>query len=263
MSARYPGELPHPFTPAELGGMDLPADELAADGQLARELEAVADRGTVTPSPDFADRVMAAVAAEPSPAPVMAAGSAVRRLSLVAFAASLRDAVRVATGAGFPAAARAQGIALALVAVLVVGTASAATAGALGLLGRQAAPTPGVLSSASPLESPALEPSSSPADTASPEDSATPSASPSPEVSESPEPSGSAEPAETNDPADSAGSGSGGSGSGGSAATPRPARTPEPTATPRATEDGGGDHGSQAPQATPSETPQPSTSPDH
>ncbi len=120
MSGRYPGHRPHPFSASELGGLDLPPDELAAAGVLARELEAVADRGTVRPSGDFTDRVMAAIAAEPAPAPVLAAGSAVRRLSLAALLASIRDAARVALGTGFPLAARAQGIALVLVAALVV-----------------------------------------------------------------------------------------------------------------------------------------------
>ena len=123
MSARYPGGNPNPFSASEIDGLDLAPDEVAADGRLARELKSVADRGTVRPSPDFADRVMSAIADEPTPAPVIAAGSAVRRLSLVGVATSVRDSVRVAFGHGFPAAARAQGVALMLVAALVVGTA--------------------------------------------------------------------------------------------------------------------------------------------
>ena len=79
MSARYPGHNPNPFSSAELGGLDLAPDEVAADGRLARDLEAVADRHTVRPSRDFTDRVMAAIADEPRPAPVVAAGSALRR----------------------------------------------------------------------------------------------------------------------------------------------------------------------------------------
>ena len=97
------------------GVSGVPPDELMADVRLARDLESVAARGSVRPSADFADRVMAAVALEPAAAPVRAAGSALRRGAFVAFIASLRDAWRVTVSPSFPMAMRAQAMALVLV----------------------------------------------------------------------------------------------------------------------------------------------------
>ena len=75
MSARYPGGNPNPFSASEIDGLDLAPDEVAADGRLARELKSVADRGTVRPSPDFADRVMSAIADEPTKLTAWMSGS--------------------------------------------------------------------------------------------------------------------------------------------------------------------------------------------
>ena len=51
-----------------------PDDEAAADA-MGRELDAVASKSPMMPTPDFTDRVMAAVAAEPPPRPVAAFGA--------------------------------------------------------------------------------------------------------------------------------------------------------------------------------------------
>jgi hypothetical protein len=257
MSARYPGHNPNPFSGTELGGMDLPADEIAADAQLARHLEAIADRGTVRPSPDFADRVMAAIATEPTPAPVVAAGSALRRRSLLGLVASVRDAARITFGHGFPAVARAQALAVVLVTSLTLGAAAVGTAGALGVFnGQNSTPAPSVAPTPSVVPSPSPEPSTSPqpTDTTGPVDSSVaPDATGTPEPSESPEePSESPEPTEVPQPTEGhsgSDSGSGGTGtSGGDNPTPRPTATPRETHSAQPSEDGG-EHGS---------TPQPS-----
>jgi hypothetical protein len=262
MSARYPGHTPNPFSSSELGGLDLPPDEVAAAGRVARQLESAADRGTVKPSPDFTDRVMAAVASEPTPAPIVAAGSALRHLSLVALVASVRDAVRVTFGRGFPAAARVQAVALVLVAAVLAGSAGLATAGALGLFGnRDQGPAPSVVApfvSPTPSERPEPTTTPEPTPTTGPTDgSMEPEATGTPEASETPEPGDTAEPAETHD---SGGSG----GSGGTTSTPRPTRTPSATSTPRPTENDG-EHGGSSPTPTPSASasPSPSHSPDN
>ena len=122
MTAPRPGGKPGPFGPDELDGVaGLRPDELAAETRVARELEAVAVHGGVAPTSDFSDRVMAAVAAEPLPAPVIAAGSALRHGAAMGLLASLRDSFRVAFGGGFPAVVRAQALALVLVVVGVDG----------------------------------------------------------------------------------------------------------------------------------------------
>lgn len=257
MSARYPGHNPNPFASAELGGMDLPADEIAADARIARELEGVADRGTVKPSADFADRVMASIANEPTPAPAVAAGSAVKRLSLVALVASVRDAVRITFGHGFPAAARAQALAVVLVALVAVGGVTAGAAGALGAFNTDdhspaptTLPTPLVTTSPSPSAEPTPT-EEQPSDSLAPSDSPSVEPSESEDPTESPEPSRSPEPTETAQPHNSGGN----SGSSGSNPTPRPTKTPRPTPTPTPTpshehHDGG-------------ESPKPTHSPEH
>jgi hypothetical protein len=279
MSGRYPGHTPNPFSGRELGGLDLPADAVAAEARVARELEAAADRGTARPGADFADRVMAAVAGEPTPAPAIAAGSAVRRRSVVALLASIRDGVRVTFSRGFPAVVRAQAAALVLVAALVAGTAGVATAGALGLFDgnrdnghpapSQVAPTPSPLPTLSPEPSPSPTPSSEPP-TESPSESG---ATATPEVSETAEPNDTAEPSEnegggsgstgTGSSGGSAGSvgGSGSdSGSGGESTSTHIAR---PTAMPHATEDNGGDGGGGSGTPQPSQTVTPPPTADH
>jgi hypothetical protein len=268
MSARYPGHNPNPFSGSELGGMDLPADEIAADGRLARKLEATADRGTVRPSRDFADRVMAVIATEPTPAPVVAAGSAIRRLSLFGLVGSVRDAGRVTFGHGFPVVARIQALSLVLATTVAIGAGGVGAAAALGVFDAQNSPAPTTmptqLVTPSPTESPQPSPSPEPSDSTGPVDSSVgPDATGTPEPSESPDPSESSEP--TDPPQQTQGHSGGDSGSGGSGgdhftSTPRPTEAPHPTRTPGPTEDGGGEHASTQP---PSETPTPTPTAEH
>jgi hypothetical protein len=256
MTASRPGGDPRPFTTGELADLDVPADQLAADTRVARELEGVAVRGTARPSAGFADRVMAAVAAEPAPAPVRAAGAAVRRGSLAALMASIRDAWRVSTRTGFPVAARAQAMALVLVVMVLATGGGLVTAGALGMLGDRG-PNPGPSTTAAPPTAPAV--TATPEATtpsATPDGSLDPAADGSPEATESPsgDPQDTAEPSET---PESHG------GSGGGSPTERPAATPNPehTAEPTSSEDGG--HGSDSSTPRPTETPSATQSADH
>ena len=267
MTPHRPGDLPGPFTPAELDGIeDVAHDELAADRLVARKLEALADRGTVRPSADFADRVMASIAGQPGPAPVRAAGAAVRRGSLAALLASFRDAWRVTFGTGFPVAARAQALALVLVVGGLVATSGAVTAGALGAFTAHGpAPEPSQ-AVASPLVTPTatspavFEPTNG---TEPPTGSIAPDATGTPEASDPPsgEPTDSGEPAEVPDRATTGGgNGSGGGNDSGSTrppSTPRPITTPEGTPSP--TDGWGENHGTPKPE--PSHSPHPTESP--
>ena len=79
-----------------------PDEEAAADA-MGRELDAVASKSPMMPTPDFTDRVMAAVAAEPPPRPVAAFGAAVMAVSLRRTLTAVGDAWRVAlSGRGRP-----------------------------------------------------------------------------------------------------------------------------------------------------------------
>lgn len=107
MTANRPNGRPRLFGPDELDGVaGVNPEELAAETRLARDIEAVAARGGTAPSAGFADRVMGAIATEPVPAPMIAAGSALRRREVGRFLGSLRDSFRVAFGGGFPIAVR-------------------------------------------------------------------------------------------------------------------------------------------------------------
>lgn len=187
-------QRPGHFRPGELDAADLgPGGEAELLG-TARELEWLAASEDVGPGPGFADRVMAAVSRDPAPRPVAAALGAARRRSPLAALAALGDLWRVAFTGGRPFAVRLP--AMALVALLVLGSvgAGALGAGALaGLLGRMPDATPAL--SPSPLV-----PSSPPEPTASPSASASPSVSPA--ASESAEPSGAPEPSESSEPSD-------------------------------------------------------------
>jgi hypothetical protein len=218
-----------PFDARELEGADGLTEDIVETTRMARELEVFADRSGAAPTRDFTKRVMAAVAVEPVPAPVRAAGTALRAGSLGAFLASLRDAWRVATGGGFPVAVRAQAFALVLVVVGVVTGSSLAAAGAAGLLaGDNAAPSPpAVVTTPLPTIAPAsLEPG--PSTTAEPTESVEPSPSPEPST----EPTHTAEPTDTAD----------GEGGGGETSTVKPTKapaTPTPTRTHEPEDDGG------------------------
>ncbi len=249
MTEMRPGGQPRPFTPAELDGASgLHPDEIAGDTPIARDLERLAAGTTAAPTPGFADRVMEAVAAEPAPSPVRLAGLAVRRRSLGAFLASLRDAWRVTTHAGFPVAARAQAMALVLVVAALAAGSGMVTAGALGLLdGDHSSPSPSI---EQPAET--AEPTTDASDTAEPSEDA----STSPDASESPEPSESAgdesaEPDASTEPHETAD----GNGGAGKTATPKPTATPTPTSSDHE------DHSESPSTPKPSQTPRPSETP--
>jgi hypothetical protein len=146
-----------PFRPSELEGADgIGTEALAAESRLARDLEAAASRsGVAAPSTGFADRVMAAVAAEPLPAPARAAGSAVRRGALAALLVSIRDAFRVTFSGGFPALVRAQALAVVLIVAVVGGGAAYGAAAAVGIL--DSSPPPPV--QPSPVQPSPVQPS--------------------------------------------------------------------------------------------------------
>jgi len=245
-------QRPGRFRPGELDAADLgPGAEAELLG-TARELEWVAASEDVGPGPGFADRVMAAVSREPTPRPVAAALGAARRRSPLAALAALGDLWRVAFTGGRPIAVRFP--AMALVALLVLGSvgAGALGAGALaGLLGRTPDATPAL--SPSPLV-----PSSPPEPTASP--SASASSSVSPAASESAEPSGvpgtseSPEPSDTLEPIGAQVERPAATGDHAARPTGTPSPTSRPTHTPEAPETptpGGSPQPGESSQATP------------
>jgi len=264
MTENRPGGQPRPFGADELDGVSgLRPDELAAETRLARELEGAAARVSVRPSPDFTDRVMAAVALEPAAAPVVAARVALRHGALGAFLFSIRDAWRVTLSPAFPLAMRAQAMAMVLlVAGLAAGTGVVA-AGAFGLLdGDRSSPSvetrePSVPVTKAPTEEPtespeSMEPSASPAPSPSFEDeSAEPTESAEP--MESAEPTGSPKPTRTVRPVAT------------TSPTKKPSAspTPPPTSMPSPTETPSDDneHSARPETPNPSRTPRPSETP--
>jgi len=218
---------PDRFRPDELDG-DATAGDQARVMATARELEWLAVVDDITPSGGFVDRVMAAVVAEPTPRPVVAAVSAARRGAILGVFAAFGDLWRIAWTGGRPLAVRAPAMALVVVVLAATLGAGALGVGALGgLLDRPSETTPATqLASPSPI---VASPSPSPSPTASP--------SVSPDASESPEPS------ETPDEATSP-------------ATPKPAATSRTTATPRPTATS---RATETPKS--GETPHPSESP--
>lgn len=216
---------PERFRPSEIDA-ELSAGERAEAMATARELEWLAAADDIAPSAGFADRVMAAVAAEPTPRPVAAVASAARRGAIGGVLAAFVDLWRVAWTGGRPLAARAP--AMAMVVLILAGTigAGALGVGALARLVQGPAESPAPSPVVSP--GPAVTPSPSPAVTPSavpsppPGATATPTVEPtgSPDASPSPGATATAEPTRTPRPTD----------------TPRPTRTPEPSTSPEPTE---------------------------
>jgi hypothetical protein len=240
-----------PFRPAELDGLDreVPAGDLATAASTGRALDAALDGSAVLPSAGFSDRVMAALADEPTPRPASFLAAFGRRPGPGGFVASVRDAWRITRGAaGRPLAARGLALAYVLVIAIVgsslVGLAGYGWAGALGLLDAHPSPSPTIT---------APSPAPTPGETGEPAPSATPTPSPTPEISgepgesTQPEPSDDhtatpstepvASPDDSVEPSDDHGGGSSGPGGG----------SPEPTQTPKASE-----------TPNPPETPEPS-----
>ncbi|HEY7522477.1 MAG TPA: hypothetical protein VH720_02310 [Candidatus Limnocylindrales bacterium] len=179
--------------------------------EAGRTVEAWAARESVMPSSDFADRVMAAITAEPEPMAPRAAIDALATGRLRAFVAAVRGSWAIAFGPARPFAVRAPALALILVLALAGTTiGGVAAAGAFNLLSLPAAtPEP-------------IAPSPSPSPTPSPTISPTPSESPSPSPSSSPR-----------TPRPSAGQ----------TVEPTPTVEPAETAEPTETPEGGNDHG--------------------
>jgi len=192
-------DLGRRFDPSELQDGDTAARDAAATGVLdiARDLEAFSRSESVTPSVDFEDRVMAAIALEPPP---RTAGG----LGLAGLVAAIRDSWRLAWSGGRPLAVRAQALALVLLAAIALGSLGAVAAVGIGrlLAPDQSTVTPAPLPTPHPSMLPSLRPE------ASPSPSPTPTASPTPtvEATETAEPTHAADP--TSDPS-GPGSGSG------------------------------------------------------
>jgi uncharacterized membrane protein YgcG len=258
---------PRGLDPDELDTTDQAdlADALESEGWL----EAAIGDVPVAPGPSFTNRVMAALAAEPTPAPVGFL-TPLRRLGLLAgFGASVRQAWASIGAPGRPTFARATALAYVLV-IAIAGTslAGAATiglAGAIGILGPQAteaSPSNVPFESSQPgtTEQPSAE--SEPPGTEAPgEPGDTPGASDDHGGSGGPEPSD--DHGSTSGPGSSGGtdegSGGGGSGSptsspdgggssddGGASATstPKPSQAPRSTDSPKPSQTSGSGGGS-------------------
>jgi hypothetical protein len=197
------------FTPEELAGVEADASEMAGATALARELEMLAAESSANPSAGFAARVSAAIAAEPMPAPAVAARDAIEHRNPGGFFAALRDARRVAFGAGRPLVMRGQAFALLLIVLL----------GALSATGVAAA---GAIQIFAPA----------PAHT----QHATPTASPSPSLSGTPLPGATHRPGESAGPTEPGRSNDGGGSSGGPGDSAKPTDTLKPGETPRPTD---------------------------
>lgn len=127
---------PRVLSPAELGDID--ARDLPDAIAAARRLESALDDTPVGPSDGFADRLMAVLADEPTPATTGFLVPLRRRGLIAGFGESVRQAW-ASLGAGRPAPARSAALAYVLVvAIAGVSLAGAATLGAasaLNLLG--------------------------------------------------------------------------------------------------------------------------------
>lgn len=224
------------FHPNELTGADAVQQttaELAEALAMARELESRLAATDVHPSSGFADRVMAAVVAQPRPQPALAAAVALRRGRIGEMLAALADNWRVTFSGHHPPAVRAQAMAFVLIAILAVGSLGGVAAiGAVRLLGpapSQPVPASQQAPVSQPTPSPDRGPTISdptetpePTDTAEPRETAEPTGTKDPKktpgTTEEPGPSETAEPNETDEPGrtDSGDGSHGGDGSGGS-----------------------------------------------
>jgi hypothetical protein len=224
------------FDPTELTGAGeepTPA-ELASIETIARALGSLRS-GEPDPGRDFPDRVMAAIAAEPEPAPLLVVLDALRRGRPAVVVSALGDAWRDLIGSGRPLLVRAQAIAL-LAATLILAAAigGGAAVGAERLLELHGPLSP------SPSSSMPIGPSLSPDVTPSPsfvvstqEPIETLEPSETPEPSETLEPSETPEPSETLEPNE----------------MPEPSETPEPSEKPE-----GGSGGQTTPTPEPGES---------
>ena len=95
------GGMSNPWKADEVG----PADAEQIRGAAA-ELERFAQATDIAPRAGLGAQIMAALAAEPTPAPLTALSYATRRRRLAAMLAALRDTWRVAWTGGRPVAIR-------------------------------------------------------------------------------------------------------------------------------------------------------------
>ncbi|MEP6639910.1 MAG: hypothetical protein ABJC39_11215 [Chloroflexota bacterium] len=214
------------FDPSELadaeggGPGDAGTTEMLA---VARDLETFARSESVTPSADFEDRVMAVIAAEPTPRSVGTGG-------LLGLASAVRDAWRLTWTTDRPLLVRGQAFAVVLLAVVALGSVgSLAAVGVTRLLSQTPPPVvePSPLPTPSPSVMTTMEPSPSPSPSISPSPSPTPTASPTAKAdtpTSTARPNKSAQPAANSGPRPGAGSGSGSDSSG-----PNPKETEEPS----------------------------------
>ncbi len=172
-----------PFHAGELDDID--ALESAELLLMARELERL-DGGAIRPSDGFTDRVLGAIADEPLPRPMAAAGLAAREGRLGAMVAALRDTWHVAWSGGRPPAARAQAMAFVLLLIVAVGSVGAVTTvGAINVLFSTTS-TPSV--APAPSQPAVVSPSPTPTESPSPSPEVTPSTSPEPTKTAKPTP---------------------------------------------------------------------------
>ena len=132
------------FDLAELsnGAEALTEAEIVAATAIARDLEAIAERDDA-PTVAFSDKVMATIAAEPTPKPTRVFGAALRTRRFGTAVAAVGDAWRVAFGGGRPFTVRGQALALVLVVLIgVLGLGGGAAVGAARLLNPDVAPSP-------------------------------------------------------------------------------------------------------------------------
>lgn len=233
------------FDPSELQDGDTAARDAAAIELLdvARHLEAFSRSESVTPSVDFEDRVMAAIALEPPPRAVGGGGVA-------GLVAAVRDAWRITWSGGRPIAVRAQALALVLLAALAVGSVGAVAAVGVGrfLAPDQSTVTPAPLPTPHPSMLPSLGPQ------ASPSPSPTPSASPTPTVdtTETAEPTRAARPtSDSSGPGSGSGGDSSGPGSGSSDDSSGPGSGSSDDSSGSGSDSGSGSSETQEPTHTP------------
>lgn len=176
MSERRP---PAPSGRAAPAAPDAELDgALVVDRMLARYAHATA----IAPDVGLQDRVMSAIGAEPSPAPIVAAAAATRAHRWAAAIAALRDLWPVAWGGGRPWAVRMSAAAIVLAVAVGAGSVGGlAAAGAWNLLNQHRTPIVAPIASPSPAPSPAL--SAEPAPSSSPSFSAEPTRTPQPSPS--------------------------------------------------------------------------------
>jgi uncharacterized membrane protein YgcG len=212
-----------------------PADEDRVVADMTRELDGLAMDSSIQPPAGFADRVMAAVAAEPLPQPVRAFGVALLGGRMRAAVASIGDAWRVTVGGSTPLAVRGQAVALVLVvAIGSIAIAGGAAVGAIDLLNGTQGPPPSFTAPVPSFPAPSPSPSPSSSIEASPSPDALPTETPEPAETPrtTPSPTGTDDHGGGGSGSDSgSGSGSGGSsGSGSDSGSGSGDRTPTPTA---------------------------------